>query len=260
MADRPDFQKKQYEFAAHIRDPEHAAAPEGIEDRRMGVYRRLFFNNLRNLLGGMFPVIRKILSDEQWSALIRQFMQQHKALTPYFLELPREFLGFLQNEYRLKDDDYPFLLELAHYEYAEIELSISEQENDLSEVDPTDDLLANVPVKSALARVFVYNWPVHRISKDYLPDQPAEAPVCIVIYRKSDDSVAFLELNAITARLLDAIDNNEEGSTGEQLLRTLAAEIDYANVDALLEHGRHALEEFRQLGILTGARAPARET
>ncbi len=260
MADRPDFQKKQYEFAAHIRDPEHVAAPDGIEDRRMGVYRHLFFNNLRNLLGGMFPVIRKILSDDQWDALIRQFMQQHKAVTPYFLELPQEFLGFLQNEYQLRDDDYPFLLELAHYEYAEIALSVSEEENDPSGVDPSGDLLADIPVKSALAWVFAYTYPVHRISKNYLPDRPAEAPVCIAIYRKSDDSVAFLELNAVTARLLDAIENNSEGLTGQQLLHSLATEIDYANVDALLEHGRQALEELRQLEILTGARAPVAET
>ncbi len=32
----------QEEFAAHIRDPQNMAAPEGIEDRRMGIYRDLF--------------------------------------------------------------------------------------------------------------------------------------------------------------------------------------------------------------------------
>ena len=58
MADMPDFQRKQYEFAAHIRDPDRVPAPKGIEDRRMGVYRHLFFNNLRNLLGGMFRYSR----------------------------------------------------------------------------------------------------------------------------------------------------------------------------------------------------------
>ena len=79
MADRPDFQKKQYAFAAHIRDPDHAPAPDGIEDRRMAVYRDLFFNNLRNLLGGMFPVIRKIVGGDKWDRLIRLFMQHHVA-------------------------------------------------------------------------------------------------------------------------------------------------------------------------------------
>ena len=257
MAELPEFQKKQYAFAAHIRDPDHAPAPEGIEDRRMGVYRNLFFNNLRNLLGGMFPVTRKILSDDRWAHLIRLFMQRHRADTPYFLQLPREFLDFLQHEYELQEDDFPFLLELAHYEYAEIELSISEDVNDVDGVDPEADLVANVPVKSALTRVFAYRYPVHRVSPDYLPQEPAEQPVFLALYRGEDDKVHFLELNPVTAGLLEAIEHNEKGRTGEQMLRSLAKQIGYPDADALVAHGATALNEMRQLEILTGARPPA---
>ena len=98
MAELPDFQKKQFAFAAHIRDPEHVPPPAGVEDRRMAIYRELFFNNIRNLLSNMFPVLRKLHSDERWFGLIRQFMQRHRAETPYFLRLPQEFLEFLQTE------------------------------------------------------------------------------------------------------------------------------------------------------------------
>ena len=257
MARLPEFQRKQYEFAAHIRDPDHAPAPEGVEDRRMGVYRNLFFNNLRNLLGGMFPVIRKIVSDDKWARLIRLFMQRHRAGTPYFLQLPREFLDFLQNEYELQEDDFPFLLELAHYEYAEIELSISEDVNDMEGVDPEGDLVARVPVRSVLTRIFAYSYPVHRIAPDYLPREPAEQPVFLALYRGGDDKVRFLELNPVTAGLLEAMEHNETLQTGEQLLRSLAQQIDYPDADALVRHGAKALEEMRQLEIMTGARLPA---
>ena len=64
MVDRPEFQEKQYAFAAHIRDPEHVAAPEGVEDRRMAIYRELFFNNLKNLLSSTFPLLKKLHSDD----------------------------------------------------------------------------------------------------------------------------------------------------------------------------------------------------
>ena len=50
MAELPEFQQKQYAFAAHIRDPENNPAPSGVEDRRMAIYRELFFNNLHNRL------------------------------------------------------------------------------------------------------------------------------------------------------------------------------------------------------------------
>ncbi|MDH3336544.1 MAG: putative DNA-binding domain-containing protein [Gammaproteobacteria bacterium] len=257
MAELPEFQKRQYAFAAHIRDPEHVVAPEGVEDRRMAIYRHLFFNNLRNLLSNMFPVLKKLLPETKWCGLIRQFMQLHRAKTPYFLQLPEEFLAFLENEYELQQDDFPFLIELAHYEYIELALSISEERNDLTGVDPDGDLLMNVPVKSDLTWVYAYQYPVHRISSDYIPAEPAEQPVFLAVYRGNNDKVGFLELNPITAALLELIGQNDSQASGEGLLRALAAQTKYPDVDALIQHGAAALEEMRQLEILTGTRTPA---
>jgi hypothetical protein len=255
MAESRDFQDKQYAFAAHIRDPEHRPAPAGIEDRRMAIYRNLFFNNLSSLLSRNFPVLRKLHSDERWNRFIRQFMKVHQSRTPYFLELPEEFLGFLSDEYEHQVDDYPFLVELAHYEYIELALSISTDSNNLDGVDPDGDLLANIPVKSALTWVYAYQYPVHRISADYKPTQPDDQPVYLAVYRQSDDKVGFLELNPITASLLNAIDENDTGRSGEELLREIAATINYLNVDAFIQHGSAALKEMRQLEILTGTRS-----
>ena len=249
MAELPEFQRKQYAFAAHIRDPEHVAAPEGIEDRRMAIYRDLFFNNLKNLLSNMFPVLKKLHTADKWSSMIRQFMRDHCATTPYFLQLPQEFLEFLQTEYKPLDDDFPFLLELAHYEYAELALSISEQTNDLRGVDPDGNLLSNIPIKSLLTWVYAYQYPVHRISKDFQPDGPGEQPTYLAVYRGSDDKVGFLELNSMTAGLLEAVADNDAGLTGEALLRALAEETNYSDVDAFITHGVAALEEMRQLEI-----------
>ena len=256
MADSTTFKDKQYAFAAHIRDPENVAAPKGIEARRMAIYRKLFFNNLFNLLGTFFPVLRKIHNDDQWRRFIRGFLQHHRAQTPYFLQLPEEFLAYLQNECEPGDEDYPFLLELAHYEYAELALAVSEDEDNLTGVDPDGDLLAQVPVKSALAWTYGYQYPVHRISPDYLPDEQNEQGVYLALYRGDDGKVGFLELNAITAALLDDIENNENNLSGKELLRALAEKINYPDTDALVAHGADALREMRQLGILAGTRSP----
>jgi len=252
MVESRDFQDTQYAFAAHIRDPENTVAPPGIEDRRMAIYRSLFFNNLYNLLGTFFPVLRKISSDEKWRHLIREFMKIHRAKTPYFLELPEEFLEFLQNEYQPLDDDYPFLKELAHYEFVELALRVSPNENDLAGVDPNGDLLTGVPVKSVLSWAFAYQFPVHRISKDFLPTDPTEQPTYLTVYRGSDDKVRFLEMNPVTAALLDAVENNHAALSGDELLRELATTIHYPNVDALISHGVDTLLEMRKLEILTG--------
>ena len=254
MAEHRDFQDKQYSFAAHIRDPGNTVAPVGIEDRRMAIYRELFFNNLFSLLGTFFPVLRKIHSNEQWRHFIREFMKIHRAKTPYFLEVPEEFLAFLQNEYQARDDDFPFLTELAHYEFADLALRVSTDENDLDGIDPDGNLLTATPVKSTLAWAFAYHYPVHRISKDFLPREPGEQPAYLALYRRSNDKVSFLELNAVSAALLEAVENNEASLCGEDLLRELAVKIHYPDVNALIKHGVDALEEMRQLEILTGTR------
>lgn len=251
------FQDKQYAFAAHIRDPEHTVAPPDIEDRRMAIYRKLFFNNLSSLLGTFFPILKKILSKPQWHDVIRGFMKVHRAKTPYFLQLPEEFLAFLQNEYRDLDDDYPFVAELAHYEYADLALRVSPEENDTDGVVPDGDLLSGVPVMSVLAWAFAYRYPVHRISKDYQPKEESKEPAYLAIYRGDDDKVRFLELNAISAALLDSIENNSNALSGEALLRQLATNINYPDVDALIKHGVDTLQEMRHLQILTGTRSAA---
>ena len=254
MAERPEFQEKQYAFAAHIRDPRHIPAPDGIEDRRMAIYRELFFNNLRSLLSNMFPVLTKLHADDHWRRMIRKFMQKHVAQTPYFLQLPAEFLSFLQDEYEPEPGDFPFLVELAHYEYIELALSVSDETNDPEGIDPEGDLLSGIPVKSVLAWAYAYEYPVHRISTDYQPTEPGEQPTYLAVYRGSDDKVGFLELNPVTAALLDAIEQNDAGKSGEALLRNLAKNINYPNADAFIQHGLAAMAEMRTLEILTGTR------
>jgi len=253
VAELPEFQQKQYAFAAHIRDPENNPAPDGVEDRRMAIYRELFFNNLHNLLGSTFPVLKKLLRRDQFRALIRSFMIRHEAQTPYFLEIPGEFLAFLQNEYEMQDDDFPFLIELAHYEWVELALSVSEEMNDTTNVAPDGDLLEGIPVRSALAWSFSYQYAVHRISADYLPTEPEETPTFLAICRKANDDMDFMELNPVTARLLELIETNER-ETGRELLRKLAAEINYPDSDALVLHGGEAMRQMRQAEILLGTR------
>ena len=219
----------------------------------MAIYRELFFNNLHSLLGSTFPVIKKLHKPDKFRSLIRAFMVQHQAQTPYFLEVPQEFLTFLQDEYELQDDDFPFLIELAHYEWVELALSVSEEVNDTTKVNPDGDLLQRIPVRSVLAWTYAYQYPVHRISKDYQPTEPGEALTFLVVCRKANDDMDFLELNPVTARLLELIEANEQDS-GRELLLKLADEINYPDVEALLQHGAEAMQQMRQTEILLGTR------
>ncbi len=122
-----DFKAKQLEFASYIRDPENNPAPADVKQQRMDMYRELFFNNIEGFLSANFPVLRKILDGSRWIELVQDFYAKHPCKSPYFSEIPEEFLEYLQNE-RNNADDLPFMFELAHYEWVEMALSISKEE------------------------------------------------------------------------------------------------------------------------------------
>jgi hypothetical protein len=210
---------QQRAFAAHLRDPEHVPAPEHVEPRRMTVYRELFFNNLVDLLGGAFPVLRRILGDAGWRLLVREFYARHHARTPYFLELPREFLEWLQARGAGGSGEPPFLAELAHYEWVELALAISEEETPPSGALPADPLDAPLAV-SPLAWPLAYRWPVHRLGPDHRPAEPPAQPAFLVVYRDAGDRVQFLEIGAETARLLDALEQSPGASARDAYARS----------------------------------------
>src|SRR3546814_20957634 len=104
-------------FAGWIREPTTHAPPPGVEQRRLDVYRELFFNNIAGLLGGNFPVLRRIHGDKRWQALVHAFYRDHGSRTPLFTELAREFLRYL--EASDEASALPWLRALADYAWAE---------------------------------------------------------------------------------------------------------------------------------------------
>ncbi|WP_462158028.1 HvfC family RiPP maturation protein [Pseudoalteromonas sp. GB56] len=196
------FKEVQATFSAHIRDPMNNACPSDVENRRMGIYRDLFFNNVNSFLESGFPVLRSIYQDDKWLALVRQFFARHQSHSPYFVDISKEFVTFLANEYELLDTDPPFLIELAHYEWIELMVATGKVTRAYK---PIFDVGIEPLYLSECAQVVCYHYPVQTISVEHQPQQPDEVPSYICVYRDGDDEVQFLALNAMTALLLDSI-------------------------------------------------------
>ena len=149
----------QYQFTAHLRDPKKNPAPADIEDRRMEIYRDLVFSNVENFLSSNFPVIHTLYGERDWLVLVRDFLREHQCHTPLFPEFGREFLRYVEARQEQNRGDPPFLLELAHYEWAELALTLDENNIDDVPHDPNGDPLTGVPVMSPLACVLAYRFP-----------------------------------------------------------------------------------------------------
>ncbi len=243
-------------FTAHIRDPARHPPPPGVDPRRMQVYRELFFNNVSRLLAGNFPVIRRIRG-EAWPALVRDFYRDHGCRTPLFPELPREFLRWLEDS----GGREPWLPELAHYEWIELALQVSEARVDDVAHDPLDatatdvaaSLLAGRPLLSPLAWPLAYAWPVHRIGPDCLPDALPPSPTLLLLHRGDDGRVRFLAPSPLAWRLLQRLDEAPELS-GQAQLEALAAEAGAAADADFVKQGVAMLLRWHGEGIVPGVR------
>jgi hypothetical protein len=245
---KPGFQQTQYAFAAYIREPGRNPAPPGVKPERAAMYRELFCNNIMNFIGTSFPVLKQVLDEAHWLELVQDFFARHRSTTPYFSDFPEEFLAFLREERTSHPQDPPFLLELAHYEWVELALSLAEGEvpvTNMAEQNPLDCWIT----LSELAWPLAYRFPVQRISRDYQPSEPPVEPTLLAVYRDREDAVHFVELNPPTYRLLQIMETQGRIQAKECLLQ-IAQELGYKDTAAILSFGADMLRDLAKRGIL----------
>ncbi len=246
-----NFKDIQYAFAKHLRDPDNTPGFEGIEDRRLKIYRELFFGNMKSLVSQTFPVLKKFYTDEQWDQMIRSFMIKHESTTPLFLEVSSEFIEYLQTSHEPTDFDPPFLLELAHYEWVELAVSVMDAEIDESTINDNGNLAEHVPFLSPYISSLVYSFPVHEIKPGYDPSTNSPEATFLLVFRNKLDKVEFMLLNAVSARLI-ALLQEDTARSGNQLLQQIAEELQHPNPQTVIDGGMDLLKQFKDKDIILG--------
>jgi uncharacterized protein len=248
-----NFKNIQYEFTAHLRDPDKNPPPAEIENRRMEIYRGLLYRNVQGFLASGFPVTRKLYKDEDWHKMVRDFFSKHKSHSPYFKDISKEFRIYLNEERTPQPEDPAFLLELTHYEWLEIMLSFLDAEIKWESIKRDGNLLKQIPVLSPLMQLNRYDYPVHKIKPDYQPSTAPDLPTFLLVYRDQKDKVGFMQVNPMTARLVELLASNV-AQTGEQLLLTIAKEIPSLAQDVILHGGHTTLTQLREKDIVLGTK------
>ncbi len=240
------FQHFQSAFADHLRDPAHVARPAGIPARRAAVYQELVFNNLCGFVDSCFPLSRAVLGEARWRRLCRTFLRDWPLHTPWFRDIPREFARYLA-EAPIATPLPAWLPELAHYEWVELAVDISDAP--VPAHDPDGDLLAGRVVLNPTLMNLAYAWPVQRIGPDYRPRKARATQ--LLVYRDADDVVRFSETNPVTARLLALL--AAAPTTGAVAIAGIGRELDHPDPERLLVFGRDLLADLQRQGIVLGS-------
>lgn len=237
------FQQVQQQFVAYLRSPEQQEKPADVAQERLDVYRELLFNNVSGFVSSAFPVLKSLYSAQAWQQRLELFFAEYRCESPFFLTIAQSFLDFLQQHYSLKADDPPFMLELAHYEWLELELATRKAEHAAGLTDLKHQGLQ----LSELAAVQAYQYPVHQICQEF---QPTEChPSFLLIYRNRDDEVKFIALNQLTTLLLQLL-QQQPGLSLTELVSQLSPYVPALDLSQLLSGAETILQDFAEKGIV----------
>jgi len=240
------FKDYQMAFTRHIRDPQNASPPEGVSERGMAVYTEIVFNNIESSVAACFPVLKKVLGEDIWLRLVREFFIHQPCVTPIFREIPEAFLEYINRVSGLP----PYVQNLAHYEWVELYLAYADETIDWSQIDTEADLLdlplAFVPAMALLS----YDYPVHKISSENIPESPLETPVNLLVFRNADDDVKFVELNPMTAALIEDLQDGQ--LSAREALIGIASVMAFDDVDAIVDFGFELLRDLKSQGAILG--------
>ncbi|EMR0601815.1 TPA: putative DNA-binding domain-containing protein [Stenotrophomonas maltophilia] len=203
----------QRRWADHVRDPS-MPAPDGVEARRMAVYRRLCIDSLDSLLAGSLPRLKSQLGDACWRDTVEHYYASHACHTPLFPRIAGEFAGWLAVQDTLALPAWA--AELAHYESTQQSLHIEARAagRSLHRVPVDSDVLAVSP----LVRVLGYQWPVHEDGA--LEPVLDTAPVLLMMRRMPEFSLQVDELSPLAYALLSVF--SDDGTRVDDVLQTVA--------------------------------------
>lgn len=238
-----DFQNS---LGTYLRNPQNHNPPQNIEKERLTVYQDLLFHNIERILSNTFPVFKKIVSTVYWQNLVRDFFTRHQCQSPFYQEVPREFLSYLQNEKEWEETEPDYLIYLAHYEWVELDLFLSAQDEKNSSNNNNQTTQEQTILYNPVLYFLFYPYPVHLISPEFKPQQTSEN--FYLVYRQpSSGQVEFMVLNKVTARFVE-LTHTKKLNLHDTLL-ILSEELHQQPGD-ILPQIKVLQEEFYKKGVL----------
>ena len=178
----------QHRFAQAIREGE---AADGLPQERLNVYIRLIRNNIHSFIDRCYTETLQYFDSEEWGRLKEGFVRDARAQTPYFQEIPGEFLQYCQS-LPLSDG----ILALMDFEYTQLLAEVA-QISDIPNIYYSNDIKYTLSPAAFIRR---YRYDVI--------DSLQEVDWGLLIWRDSEDNVMYQTLDDFEAMLLEMMNSS----------------------------------------------------
>ena len=233
--------------------PDAVFAAFGGSAARWKVYRRMVRSRFADSVEHAFERLRAVVGGDRFREIVEQFLAESPPRSHYLRDVPAEFLQFFErNRDRLtREHALPvYALDLARFEWAELETAYSFEETKAAEVGPL--VMDKVPVLSPAHRLLELAYPVHRLGTDGRDEPMQAAPFSLCLYRDpKTHEVAVLELTPVTAILLSSMERRSAPLT--EIVRNAAEEVGVKVDVAFVEALSTLLADLIERGVVLGS-------
>ena len=219
------------------------------DPKRLAVYFDHYRNNIDEALEKMYPLTRHILKKKKWKELVDAFVIKETSTSPLFWQMPEVLMQFVQKGDWDKKFKVPYLKDLMHFEWVEVEIQMmldAPRDNCVKEGHILKDPLYFNPESQLLG----YSYPV--FEKKTLPRPMQKGNYFLLGYRHPEDGeVLFIALSPFFAKVVQLL--QEKSLSGEDVLKSTAKlfKLDEAKV---LSKGEAFLEDLLQQQAIYGFR------
>jgi hypothetical protein len=166
---------------------------------RLLTYRDLARSALEDQLPDCFPILHALLEEAgAWEDCVNAFIASRSIQSSYFRDVTPTFVSWLADS-GWGQERWPFLLQLAHFEYIEVEILRWPDGAPLSDLKPNPAADLRV-VFDAAARNLAYTYHVQDATKD--DPEPEAGETFLLGYRDAEGDFFFTELSAHASAFL----------------------------------------------------------
>jgi len=241
-----ETQTVQHQMATYCKTGE-ATQILGAKQDRLHNYRRLIYNIIDDAIENAYPIARNIIPSEQWQEMVDTFIAEHKCQHPQIMHMPGEFIEFTEKHRYAEKFNIPFLHDLLHFEWAEVEVHTMKDQV-IPDFLEDGNFLTEQLIFSPYIQIIELEYPIHRLKTASMEDEKGE--YYLLVYRQESGTVQYVELNQLTAYLLHSILQNE--CTLNEVISPLIENTDENTASNFTANALQFLENLVNMGILKG--------
>lgn len=181
---------------------------------RVKVYRGLVWNSFSEVLTNIYPNTSKILGNE-WKKLLENYIEAYPSSSPLLNKIGEKLPNYLSKQKKLLKN-HPFISELAHYEWLEVE--IYEAETRFISSQRTNERNNNL-ILNPIHEICNFQYPIPEIVDKIQNNQALgkiyKQKTSVLIYRDPKDfNVRFFELAPSSLALIELLKSGFSAEMG----------------------------------------------